>query len=196
MKYLRLIVILAAMVVGFFAGKSCQRPTTIVNEIVQIDTVRVIDSVAYPVIEKVPVPYKVIERDTIFITEFTDTTAIHNLYKDYFLTRLYREMALDDDNGRIKVKMTVTENKLVNFIIEEFTLYNKVEYVTNTVDNTVAPKYRLLVGVGVGYDPLHNELPLAGKIKFQDKKNRIYGYSYNPFSKIHELEASFPVLVW
>jgi hypothetical protein len=92
--------------------------------------------------------------------------------------------------------MTVTENKLVNFIIEEFTLYNKVEYVTNTIDNTVAPKYRLLVGVGVGYDPLHNELPLAGKIKFQDKKNRIYGYSYNPFSKIHELEASFPVLVW
>ena len=196
MKYLQLVVVLFCLVAGFFAGKSCTRPEVVTETVTVSDTIHVTDSISYPLTDTVLVPYMVIKRDTVFITNEIDTISMKKLFEDYFLTRLYDPTILNDSNGVIKLHMTVTENKLTGFSITEMTLYKDTEYIENTVSNIIKPKCGLYIGVGIGYDKLNNNLPLAGKIKFQDRKHRIYGYSYNPFSNIHEIEASFPMIRW
>ena len=200
MKYLQLIVVIFCLAAGFFAGKSCTRPEIIDNSTHTSDTLTtydtIIDSIPYPVITKVPVPYAVIETDTVYIYKDTDSTLIKQVFEDYFLTRLYDETIVDDSNARIRLKFNVNKNKLAGYTLEELTLFHKKITESNTVTNTIKHRGMIAIGIGVGYNPLNNDLPLAGKIKYLDNKFRIYGISINPFAKIYEGEVSFPIFKW
>lgn len=196
MKYLQLIVVIVCLVIGFFAGKSCTSPVT--NTVYNTDTLTitdtVVDSILYEVIVKVPVPYAVIEKDTVFIYKDIDSTDIDRIFKDYFLTRLYEETIVNDSNARIAIGFVVNKNRMIEYSIKDMVFFYKEITNTNTVIER--PRGMFAIGVGVGYDPINESLPLAGKLKYQDKKFRIYGISYNPFSKVFEAEASFPVYRW
>ncbi len=186
------------IVVGFFAGKSCARPDVIDNSTHTIDSVftidTIIDSIPYPVKEIVLIPDTIIQKDTLII--YIDSAEAIGLYKDYFSEKLYNPMVVNDSNARIQVGFTVTENKAINFRVTDMIFFQKEINSTSFVTNTIKHRGMIAIGIGVGYNPTSNELPLAGKLKYLDNKFRIYGISFNPFQGLYELEASFPVFKW
>ena len=199
MKTLQYIVIAFCLIVGFFTGRGCSPDPEIITNtetVTVTDTVYTIDSIKYEVIKKVPVPYKVIVNDTVYIYKDIDSVEVKRIFNDYFLTRLYNPTIINDTNARIKMEFTVKENKLTEYKITDMVFFQHNTTVNNTETITEKPRGMISIGLGIGYDPVNNGLPLAGKIKYQDKKFRIYGYSYNPFTKIHEVEASFPAFRW
>lgn len=133
--------------------KSCQNQTVITTEIVKTDTLTIakVDTIT---IEK-PVPYKVIERDTIYITDTLVGSYFVHEVKEYIHPTFYAKIS-----G-------------VNAKLNEIKVYPKTvtKYITTTEKVYQEPK-KWGVLVGVEYEPIpKNFIRLFGEIDYSDIKN-------------------------
>ena len=135
--------------------KSCQ-PKEIVKEIVQTDTLTVIK---YDTLEiEKPIPYKVTERDTIYIDTLKGSTFIHEI-KEYVHPTFYAKVA-----G-------------INAYLAEMIVYPKTEYKYITTTNTVyvEPK-KWALAAGGEYERLGNMdfARVFGEVGYTDRANSFY----------------------
>lgn len=127
-----LLLLFAGICFGMMLTRSCQKPKEIVKEIVQTDTL-VVQRVDTLRIEK-PVPYKVIVRDTIYITDALVGSIFVHEVKEYIHPTFYAKVS-----G-------------INANLEDIKVYPKetIKYVTTTEKVYTKPK-KWGIGISVGY---------------------------------------------
>ena len=162
-----LIALAVSCVIGYFLGRSSVvLPETKVERIITWSKGETITKY----VDK-PVPYAV--RDTAYkyipVPEHTDTAALFDVWRDYYLERDYCLDFSDDSIGLFKVDLSVSENKIaksrstitpyIRTIREKETIYKvptiqfygivgtSLDLKTNQIQLGVDLKQRYLIGV-------------------------------------------------
>ena len=146
--------------------RSCSKPKEIVTEIIESKTkdsvVVIIDTFE---VEK-PIPYEVVKRDTIYITDTLVGSVLVQETKEYMHPTFYARVV-----G-------------INAYLADMIVYPKTEYKYITTTNTVyavPKKWDFLVGTE--YERLGNQdfARVFGEIGYTDKSNRFYVQVGNEF---------------
>jgi len=136
------------------------------DTIIKTDTITIIDTVHQQTTNYIPKPYKVIEINTVEIPVDVDTLAI---LRDYYAERIYDD-TVKFDSLMVRIKDTVSENRLKSRSVESWTLYK-----TTVIENTIA-KNRREFYYGIGITGNQNQIDyLGGEFLYRTKNNRIYG---------------------
>ncbi|MDL2308352.1 hypothetical protein LJC53_02075 [Bacteroidales bacterium OttesenSCG-928-C03] len=153
------IITTSVMLLVFFA--SCPRPGkdggTVTSTVTRVDTVRVRDTVHYPM------PFKVVGR---IPPEQIDTASV---VADYFSEKHYR---VDYADSLIK---TTTQVKLLSNAIESIVLDYDIlqKHTFTTIRNVNKPKFALAVGGSLCYSIQHNSPGMEINATFRLKSHNI-----------------------
>lgn len=170
------------LVIGFFIGKAEVESTPAKTQKI-ITWAR-----GKETIKEVPVPEPYAVHDTTYIVKEvpvpTDTTALFEIWKDYYLTRDYNLDFSDDSLGVFKVKLAVHQNKIASSPVA--TIQPNVKTITEERTVTKVPFIQGYAMVGTSVDFSVNQIQLgidlkqkfligASGIRIKDN----YGYTIN-----------------
>ncbi len=113
-----------------------------------------------------------------------DTAKIMELYREYFSYKLYKDTIHCDTNGMVIVSDSISENKIMGRKVEG-TFYPSIYTIATP------PSRKFFVGIGMG--GYNNKFGMSGKVLFIDKKDRIYGLSYNPILQYFEASTYWKI---
>jgi hypothetical protein len=169
---LTLTLIIAALVAIIILQRSCNQPPKPVV-VTKVDTVwiryqdTIVDYHPVPVeVIKNGKPVQVTKHDTTFYVtkEAVDTATI---LSDYFAQRIYSDTAVGD-HGKIYIKDTVTQNKIVGRSIRADLLFPS----TNTIKP--APlKAKVFAGLGLGNNT--QNIGFGPRLFLLTKRDALYG---------------------
>jgi hypothetical protein len=158
-----LIVLLIIVFVGCPGSRKNAEPKTTITTIVQIDTVRICDTVYFPK------PYKV---EPVSIPEKLDTA---NIITDYFTVKYYN---IDYTDSLIKA---TTQIKLLNNAIESTILdYQMLQKHTFTnIRETYSPRFGMSIGGSVSYSIINHKPGMELNTTFRIKSHHLLiGYDF------------------
>ena len=156
-----LIVLLVIAFVGCPGSRKSTEPK--ITTIVQIDTVRISDTVYFPL------PYKV---EATSIPEGIDTT---NIIKDYFTAKYYN---IDYDDSLIKA---TTQVKLLNNAIESTILDYQIlqKHTFTNIRETRHPRFSVHLGGSLSYSIINHKPGMELNTTFRLKSHHLLiGYDF------------------
>ena len=154
---IQLLLLSVGICLGMMLTRSCRNQTVITTEIVKTDTLTIakVDTIT---IEK-PVPYKVIERDTIYITDTLVGSYFVHEVKEYIHPTFYAKIS-----G-------------INAKLNEIKVYPKTvtKYITTTNTIYAEPK-KWALAAGGEYERLGNIdfARVFGEVGYTDRANSFY----------------------
>lgn len=171
MKAKHWILILAALLVGFFVG----RQTVTTKEIVRYvkgETVTETIEVPYPVKEYVPSDPKLIYKDKIVyrdtgkvVIREVDSLAILN---DYIKSREYAFNVFDNQNGKLDVNQTIQYNRLQSFYYSFTPIQREItRYKEKAFTPFVSGSYNTFDVLGIGGGLFYHNFGLEYKYLYQ-----------------------------
>lgn len=164
-----IVTLVIGLVIGFFLGKAEVEPTP-------AKTQRIITwAKGKETIKEVPVPEPYAVHDTAYIVKEvpvptdpvpTNTAALFEVWKDYYLTRDYDLDFSDDSLGVFKVKFAVHQNKVASSPVA--TIQPNIRTVTeeNTVYKVPFIQGYAMVGTSVDFSVNQIQLGIDLKQKF------------------------------
>lgn len=181
MKY-KIIIIALSITILLLLFVKCDRNVSPIV-ITTTDTIHG-DSIPVEIQIEVPVPYAV----------YLDTSTHNNIdtsqiIKDYFSKKCYTRILKNDTSAYA----AITDTTYMNSLTEGFFVFQNrrptIVYNTTTIygDTSATPqRYHLYLGIKSSFAAT-NKIGIGAGIKFQDKKGRMYEYSYDPVLKFHEI---------
>ena len=146
--------------------KSCsskpQEVVTTVETTVRVDTLRHTDTITRPV------PYKVVElkTDTLRI----DTAAI---IADYFMQKSY-SLKYEDTNANVSSEVTISQNRIDTVIISYEVLNRETNTtITNTITNTVPPRWGISLNTALNYSIPNSKFGLDLGLTVEAGRHRV-----------------------
>lgn len=133
------IIVLLSIIVLLLLCFAFERPKRINEVVVQIDTIRTVDTLK--------VPYVVLKIDTVFteaqLIDIIDSANCVELAKQYYAKNVYQDTLKNDSTAMVVLIDTVFKNMLHERIVE-VTVFEKTNYV-----QPVPIKFELLAGIGI-----------------------------------------------
>ena len=183
-KYLQILVTIAvASLFWLITHYGCQRDCK--PEIIR-DTTYVYDTIPRIDTLPVPVPYAVIEVESIPV-HISDTLC-RELYMNYYSSLLYHDTLRNDSLALIILNDTVSRNKLSGR-----TLYYIDRTPTQVITNTfICPenRWRFYAGISPGFGRNNG----FGVSAILQRSNMAYGYTYDVVNQQHYLSMYFSII--
>jgi|WetSurMetagenome_2_1015567.scaffolds.fasta_scaffold166188_2 hypothetical protein len=156
------------------------------------DTKYLIATARYTIVKPIPynkyypAPYPVQVIDSFERPSKIDTDAI---LKDYYKAIIYDRPIMDDSNGKLSLRDTVTHNRLRGFKLTGH-LNRFTDSITNTIENPL--KYRIFIGA---YMPINNmTLGFAPMVTLLTKNDKsMYSIGYDPFNSMYYIGVQFKI---
>ena len=148
---------------------------------VRIDTIKLNDTLMYPVPVQVLQPVYDSIIDTVFVVQ------------DYYTGKIY-EYNYKDTNFSIHAGIMIHKNTLVSFI-PEYEIYRKTITVTNNIEVVKPPKFALAVGGDVGalFDTEKTKLLFFISASIQNERNQ-YNIGYDPFNRAFKVGYKYMII--
>ena len=148
---------------------------------VRIDTIKINDTLLYPV------PIEVLKPvyDTLIDTQY--------VVQDYYTGKIY-EYNYKDTNFSIKAAIMIHKNALVS-LIPEYEIYRKTITITNNIEVVKPPKFALSVGCDVGalFNTEKTKLLFFISASIQRERNQ-YNVGYDPFNRAFKVGYKYTII--
>lgn len=142
-----------------------------------------------PVIIQVPKPY-IVFKDTGSIHEtIVDTVAI---LREYLTKNIYKRVLKDDSSAYVAIIDTVFKNELQSGVFEfqNRKITSIITTNTTTISQLDLSSWHIYLGMLAGYG-IKDKAGFSPIIGYQDKKNKIFTYSYDILRNYHQAGILF-----